>query len=1513
VTKPLERNAGEVLDDRYRLVRRLGRGGFGDVWRAEELLPDGAPLRDVALKLLRPELALSGDWTAEARIIASLRHDALVTVYAAGIIGAAPGQPFVAMELLMGESLSERVARGEPISWRRALAWAREAASALDVIHRAGVVHLDLKPANLFLDEQGRLKVLDFGIAKQQDDPRATADALPAIESDDMSTAAFMVARAKEQPQGSTDTASTGATITHAVVGTPGFMAPEIFVGGEATPAADAYALAACVVQLCTGRLPQRVPARPSTSQRTALQSWFAEVHTATVRGHIRSLANDHAELPDALVKLLLRWLALDPMARQVGGGDLEAQLDEVWICPHGIRDNPFRGLAPYRLIDEGTLYGRELDAERCARELELDPSLVLHGTSGSGVSSLACAGIVPELARRFADGRDDWTAVIIDVPRDNPGPRDSAASRAQLLGLIRSAGVPCSDDVTPLTALTMHAQHSPVGTVVVVDGLDRAADQSDAALLELVSELCEKRAGLRLIAICAEEQLPALLSHEQLGDRLRRWLRFVGPLTLTNLAQCLKSASAKLTDEQNRSARHDSTAPLDSMTEELRTELDQDGGTRLPFVSLALTAWWESKGAPAERWRAIGGVIGALGRHANQVLGKLSLSERERVDGLLLSLVSSDGSQLDRPREALVTRSDDPKAADETVALLLKERLVVERQGRLRIAHPKLSTQWQRLVDLRLHHGERLTFVEGLREASSRWVDAGRDRSALWGARELRAFAPLADELTPDLGPVEHEFVAASRRRIQLKRLMHAAGVLAVAIVIIALWTADRAEQRRQREQQAQIDAARRSAAIGRMVTRSRRTNDPYMRVAWLAGAIELQSPDPMLPLELYETAKGLPAAKFLSLEPVPRPTFPWGERWLLGGANEAVFFDFEPPASAAFGHYVARFRPHSAGMYDFVPMAFDSAFVTRGLDGELRVWRVKDDGRIALAAVSPMRCLGGLSRVLVAERAPVIACSTSDGLAHWDLAESATITTDTFQGRSLHLSDDGRWLAAARLDRVLLWNPNQKMRYEIDAGEAPTVARFSPRDSIVALARPGKVELRSLASDRAPVVLERDTLVTDLVAARWAPNGIDLALCGDTGRGEWLYLRPGGRAPEDGPIPTAQRPCEPSHRPWPKRLYHRRDYGSLLTGNKPLGPREWVGGWQTEDARFISRDLVMFDLADNRTRQLLSFRPHLKAQPRRSDSIIAVYRDGDDRSVWGVSDDILLYDDQGKLLLQRRGRLHNRCEDGQIVASAHSDDGKFWKVFDARMNRDLVTVARKPGFLLGVDPSCQRLFIQWLDGQLASVELKRGAIPTPLVVPGAGYVLGGYVYDARPSAGGGDVLPGMWMALGSGAIVRVDAAGTVTAYGHATGRALALADGQKPGELLFSDASGVVSRHTLRRDHRLLESVGEREWEDLHARDDNTLLLSSSRGLTVFDLERGEIVGEVETPLRGRIAPWDAEGSVLLWRYSFMGPAGGDVVPFGRTLSREVAAAVANLAATLDDDLRPRIVIRH
>ncbi|NEA29204.1 serine/threonine-protein kinase, partial [Actinomadura bangladeshensis] len=202
---------GDRLGDRYRLDRPLGAGGMATVWRAVDLVLD----RAVAVKV--PKEGWPEEFTRrlrqEAQAAAGLTHPSITGVYdygehrigPEGAEGAFPQRrqgsvPYVVMELLDGESLAARLSRG-PLPWREAAGICARVADALAAAHAAGIVHRDVKPANVFLTSVG-VKVLDFGIA------------------------------------------FTGpATAGGPVLGTPAYVAPELLTGAHPTPAADMYSL----------------------------------------------------------------------------------------------------------------------------------------------------------------------------------------------------------------------------------------------------------------------------------------------------------------------------------------------------------------------------------------------------------------------------------------------------------------------------------------------------------------------------------------------------------------------------------------------------------------------------------------------------------------------------------------------------------------------------------------------------------------------------------------------------------------------------------------------------------------------------------------------------------------------------------------------------------------------------------------------------------------------------------------------------------------------------------------------------------------------------------------------------------------------------------------------------------------------------------------------------------------------------------------------------------------------
>ncbi len=152
---------GQTLSH-YRITSALGAGGMGEVYRATDTNLN----RDVAIKVLPPEVVEDperlGRFKREAHLLAALNHPNIAAIYG---LEEADGKPFLALELVEGEDLKERLARGA-IPVDESLEIAEQIAEALEEAHNKGIVHRDLKPANVKLTPDGKVKVLDFGLAK---------------------------------------------------------------------------------------------------------------------------------------------------------------------------------------------------------------------------------------------------------------------------------------------------------------------------------------------------------------------------------------------------------------------------------------------------------------------------------------------------------------------------------------------------------------------------------------------------------------------------------------------------------------------------------------------------------------------------------------------------------------------------------------------------------------------------------------------------------------------------------------------------------------------------------------------------------------------------------------------------------------------------------------------------------------------------------------------------------------------------------------------------------------------------------------------------------------------------------------------------------------------------------------------------------------------------------------------------------------------------------------------------
>ncbi len=257
---PPDDHTGGALPARYRDPVRIGTGGMGAVYRAH----DERLGRPVAVKVqtvdVGDERVFRARFRREATSAARIHHPRVATIYD---VGEHRGAPYLVMELVPGGNLQERLAGGRP-PLAQALDWISQAAEALDAAHAAGVVHRDVKPANLLLDADDGIKVADFGIARVLEDTAG------------------------------------GLTAAGTVLGTSGYTSPEQAEGRPVGPPGDVYSLAAVAFELVTGERP--------FAGRTGVAELAAHVNDP-----VPSARDRRDDLPPGIDAVLARGLAKDP------------------------------------------------------------------------------------------------------------------------------------------------------------------------------------------------------------------------------------------------------------------------------------------------------------------------------------------------------------------------------------------------------------------------------------------------------------------------------------------------------------------------------------------------------------------------------------------------------------------------------------------------------------------------------------------------------------------------------------------------------------------------------------------------------------------------------------------------------------------------------------------------------------------------------------------------------------------------------------------------------------------------------------------------------------------------------------------------------------------------------------------------------------------------------------------------------------------------------------------------
>ncbi len=272
--------------EQYRIVAKIGAGGMGEVYRAR----DSRLGRDVAIKVLPSFFSADPDrlrrFEQEARAAAALNHPNILAVHQ---MGTYEGAPYMVSELLEGETLRETIKRGR-LSVRKVIDYGVQIARGLAAAHEKGIVHRDLKPENLFVTKDGRVKILDFGLAKLT------------------------------QPQSSSQHSAltlTEGTEAGVVMGTVGYMAPEQVRGEAADHRADIFAFGAILYEMLSGKRAFQKPTSPETM-------------TAILNEDPPGISQVTTNIPPAMQRVVHRCLEKNPEQRFQSASDLAFALDAL-------------------------------------------------------------------------------------------------------------------------------------------------------------------------------------------------------------------------------------------------------------------------------------------------------------------------------------------------------------------------------------------------------------------------------------------------------------------------------------------------------------------------------------------------------------------------------------------------------------------------------------------------------------------------------------------------------------------------------------------------------------------------------------------------------------------------------------------------------------------------------------------------------------------------------------------------------------------------------------------------------------------------------------------------------------------------------------------------------------------------------------------------------------------------------------------------------------------------------
>lgn len=731
----------------YELREQAGSGDFGVVYRAYQ--PSVG--REVAVKLLRPELirqpAFVRLFEAEAQLIASLEHPHIVALYD---FWREPEEACLVMRWMQSGSLGKSLTRG-PWNPEPGLRLISQIGDALSYAHRRGVIHRDLKPSNVLLDEDGNGYLSDFGISERLSD--------------------------------------FGVATVRPLTASPVYLPPEEARGEPLRVGSDIFSFGMLVFEILSGRSPPMDGPLPSLA---ALRPEIPSSVDSVVGMATRDDPNERFPTVDALVAAL---------GEAIRG---QAHPDRVSFT---VARNPYKGLKAFDERDAQDFYGRVAVTSELVEAVQHHRMVTVVGPSGIGKSSLVRAGLIPALRTGVLPGSQDW--LVTDL---YPGAHPFEELETALLRIAVERPPSLSDELLgdPRGLARVTKLMLPPGgeLLLLIDQFEElftlTPDENERRRFMdlLVEAVTDARGGIRVV----------LTIRADFFDRPLRYPRF-GELVGNAIVAVTLPDEEELRLAVERPAQSVGARFEPGLGAALVADLQEQPGA-LPLLQYALTELFAARSSDVltfPGYREVGGVLGALGRRAEELYLGLDEETRDLTRQLFLRMASVTGDQEVARRRVL--RSElaglevDQASVDEVIDLYGRHRLltfdrdVASRGPTVELAHEAILREWPRLREWVADRKAELLTHRRLTEAVTEWEESSRTEELLLSRGRLDYLESWAAGTDLLLNREEREFLTMSRAE-EDRRLRQAArrrrgivaaltaGLLVIAVLAVSART---------------------------------------------------------------------------------------------------------------------------------------------------------------------------------------------------------------------------------------------------------------------------------------------------------------------------------------------------------------------------------------------------------------------------------------------------------------------------------------------------------------------------------------------------------------------------------------------------------------------------------------------------------------------------------------------------------------------------------------------------